>query len=339
MIDPYEELGIPAGSAPDVARKAFKKIALECHPDKFQDSEERARAEERFKRANTACQQIVDDRAQEHPFFGADSYNVEDLFGSFSFEQMFSSFFGQKNDRHANKVIEINIDIPIEVALWGGSIDASCDLLDDCDRCGSSGAAEGAPNYIACRACGGSGATKNTNGFLIISRTCGSCLGTGRTLANPCDACGGSGALKKRGAVRFDVPRWTTDGELFRLQRSGVTKGTQTILCRAKIVSHDGWTIEKRSMRRSTVLRTSQALLGCSLSVELPGGKQIDIEVPERTLLPTELEMRVSELPDNGTVVLNLQHQPLLVLSPDARACLQRFDEIIERERTTGDNQ
>jgi len=233
--DFYEVLGVSRGASADELKKAYRKLAMQYHPDRNPDDETAA---EKFREINEAYDVLKDDQKRSaydrygHAAFenngggGAGGFGFGGGAGGFSdlFEEMFGEFMGggrrggQSNARGAD--LRYNMDISLEEAFGGKSATITVPTSSQCEDCKGTGGKNGS-QPTACGTCHGAGKVRMQQGFFTIERTCPSCQGMGKVIKDPCPKCGGSGRTRKEKTLSVNIPAGVEDGTRIRLNGEG----------------------------------------------------------------------------------------------------------------------
>jgi len=234
--DLYAILGIAKDASLDEIKKAYRAVALECHPDKNPSDKQ---AEERFKETSAAYEVLSDPkRREEYDLRGHRAYakgHPSDFeFGAMDIEEIlgrhpdfFASLFGHTfhSDRQAQQRghdIEAALEVEFRTAALGGQIEMSLRGDAPCHKCGGKGVRGEAPH---CPDCGGKGSvTRQAPGkgqFFSITTTCETCAGTGLDPKATCPDCGGRGLTTGTREIKVTVPEGTADGDRLRLRGQG----------------------------------------------------------------------------------------------------------------------
>ncbi|NBC19155.1 MAG: DnaJ domain-containing protein, partial [Bacteroidetes bacterium] len=225
MRDYYEILGVSRDASAAEIKKAYRKLALEYHPDRNPDD---AEAESKFKEAAEAYEVLSDDqkRARYDRFGhagvrgnggrgGPGFQDVNDIFSAFSdifggaaggggtiFDEVFGGGGRRRRSRRNNTGGDLRIQLPLtlEEIAEGTEKKIKVRKYVPCDACDGTGADEGEPEFESCQTCDGAGeirrVTRSVFGQLVNVQTCPNCQGQGRKLNNPDPACGGTGRIK-----------------------------------------------------------------------------------------------------------------------------------------------
>src|SRR5438552_625376 len=218
--DYYEVLGVGRQATPDELKRAFRKIAMDSHPDRNPDD---AVAHERFKEASEAYTVLSDpDRRRSYDLFGhaaVGSGGPAVDFSDMPFADIFDTFFGggfgaRARRERSNRGDDLRYDMTITFDESFTGVEKQIDVprLAACDRCSGSGAEPGT-GQETCPGCGGSGQIRRSAqsffGQVVTTATCPTCGGGGRILKSPCTQCRGQGRVQKskRLAVKILIPK------------------------------------------------------------------------------------------------------------------------------------
>lgn len=240
--DFYEVLGVAKGASEDELKKAYRKLAMQHHPDRNPNDKE---AEKKFKEINEAYDVLKDpqkkaayDRFGHQAFAqgagGGAGAQGFDFSGSFSdiFEDLFSEFTGnrrggggrQSGNANAGGArgadLRYNLDITLEDAFKGKQQSIKVTTSATCDTCDGSGAEKGTKPET-CPNCDGRGTVRAQQGFFTIERGCPQCAGTGKIIKNPCKPCAGTGTVRKEKTLNVTIPAGVEEGTRIRLAGEG----------------------------------------------------------------------------------------------------------------------
>lgn len=229
VTDYYELLGVSRDASPDVIKKAYRKLALQYHPDRNQGDKE---AEEKFKEISNAFE-VLSDREKRRLYdrYGPEGprqagfggfRSVEDIFSSFGdiFGDVFGMGFGGVGRRSRGADLEVELDLTFVEAVRGCTKSVSVHRSVACSSCGGSGAEPGT-QPVVCSACGGNGQVMHTQGFFMVTVPCPACRGSGSVIAQPCSTCRGRGVEPKEDTLQVQVPGGVDDGQTLRLAAKG----------------------------------------------------------------------------------------------------------------------
>ena len=229
--DYYEVLGVSRNATESEIKKAYRKLALQYHPDRNPGDKE---AEEKFKEAAEAYEVLRDpEKRSLYDRFGHEGLKGTGFTGFSGFEDIFSSFgsifedffgFGTRTRSRtapqAGADLRYDLKISFLDAAFGKEETIQIEKLQTCESCQGSGAKPGT-GPETCPTCRGRGQVMHSQGFFSISTTCPQCHGEGTIIRNPCSKCKGTGKVKKRKSVTVKIPAGVETGTKLRLAGEG----------------------------------------------------------------------------------------------------------------------
>ncbi len=233
----YEILGVERTADAAAIKAAFRKRAMQYHPDRNKDDPQ---AEKKFKEVGEAYEILSDEqkRAAYDRFVHAAFQNggmgggfhggngFGGAAGGFSdiFDEIFGEFMGGRAGRRAGPGrgadLKYNLEITLEEAFRGKKAEITVPGSVPCESCGGSGAKAGS-GPVDCGTCKGVGRVRVQQGFFTIERTCPHCNGEGRIISDPCTDCGGQGRVRRERTLSVDIPAGIEDGTRIRLSGEG----------------------------------------------------------------------------------------------------------------------
>ncbi len=229
--DYYEVLGVGRTANDAELKSAFRKKAMENHPDRNPGD---AEAEARFKEINEAYQILSDGQKRAaydrmgHAAFeqggGGPGGFGGGGFGSMSdiFEDLFGDVFGGRRGGAQNRGADLryNMEITLEEAYKGKSATIKVPTAVTCETCTGTGAKPGTKPKT-CPSCKGQGRVRASQGFFAIERTCPTCQGRGEVIEEGCPKCGGAGRVTRERQLSVNIPAGVEDGTRIRLANEG----------------------------------------------------------------------------------------------------------------------
>ncbi|MBF0335656.1 MAG: molecular chaperone DnaJ, partial [Alphaproteobacteria bacterium] len=233
--DYYELLGVQKGAGLDEIKKAYRKLAMQYHPDRNPGNQE---AEHKFKECTEAYDVLKDEQKRAayyrlgHAAFengrggggggagqgGGFDFHFASGFADI-FDEMFGEFMGgRRGGGGAGRGADLryNMEISLEEAYAGSNATIRVPTSAPCDDCKGTGGAGGS-QPIACPTCHGAGKVRAQQGFFTIERGCPTCQGLGRVIKDACKSCGGAGRLRKEKTLAVNIPAGVEDGTRIRL--------------------------------------------------------------------------------------------------------------------------
>lgn len=231
--DYYEVLGVQLTASDADMKAAFRKLAMQHHPDRNPGDKD---CEHRFKEINEAYDVLKDpqkraayDRfghaAFEQGGMGSAAHGFGADFGS-TFSDIFEGIFGmgggrqRGTGRERGADLRFNMEITLEEAFSGKTAQVRLPTSVTCEVCSGTGAKAGTKPR-ACSTCGGHGKIRHQQGFFTLERTCGACHGRGQVIDNPCPSCAGSGRTTRERTLSVNIPPGVEDGTRIRLGGEG----------------------------------------------------------------------------------------------------------------------
>lgn len=318
--DYYEILGVAKTATDAETKAAFRKLAMDYHPDRNQDNPE---AEAKFKELGEAYEVLKDkdkraayDRYGHAAFEGgrgpgsaAGGFGPD--FGS-AFSDIFDDLFGEvmggrgrrggggRGGRSRGADLRYNMDITLEDAFNGKDTKIRVPTTIDCERCESTGAEPGS-KPTSCGSCHGSGKVRASQGFFTIERTCPHCGGTGRKIENPCRDCGGAGRKEKEQNLAVSIPEGVEDGTRIRLGgkgQAGMRGGPAGDLYLFLSVSpHEIFEREGPHLFLQMPIPFTTAALGGDMEVPTMGGGKARVSIPHGTQTGAQFRLRAKGMP------------------------------------------
>ncbi len=352
--DYYNALGVSKSASQEDIKKAFRKKAMEFHPDRNQGNKD---AEKKFKEVNEAYETLKDDQkraaydryghdgfknaqnggfnpgAGSQGFSGGDFRDFSDVFGNI-FEDLMGGARRPQYDNTKGSDLRYNLNITLEEAYHGKEQQIKYHTGVECDDCHGKGSKD-KDSHMNCLNCGGTGRSRMQQGFFMVEKTCGACSGTGKVIKNPCRTCGGQGRVEKQRSINVTIPPGIEEGSKIRIPgagEAGVMGGKPgDLYIFVHIKKHNLYEREDNDLICEVPIKMTTAALGGS--IEIPGldGHMIKISVPQGTQSSSVLRLRgkgMSVLRKNshGDLLVEVKIEIPTKLSKKQKDLLEAFD-------------
>jgi len=318
--DYYEVLGVGKSASPDELKKAYRRLAIENHPDRGGD-------EAKFKEVNEAYEVLKDDSKRKrydqfghagvgssaasdggNPFagfggFGGGAENVNFDFGDLGLGDILGSFFtggapgaGGQRRQNRGRDVETSVEISFEQAVFGTEVQLRLNMEDTCEHCKGT-TVEPGYELKKCDECDGSGqikrVTKTIFGNIQQATTCPKCHGRGKIPEKDCTVCRGKGTQNRAQDITLKVPAGIDDGATIRLREHGeaIANGPKgDLYVNVRVKPHKKFTREGDLILSSEHVSMIDAALGTEIEVETVDGP-VTMRVPIGTQSGTDFKL------------------------------------------------
>ena len=341
--DYYEVLGVGRQASPEELKRAFRKIAMDSHPDRNPDDME---AHARFKEASEAYSVLSDpERRRSYDMFGHAAVGAGGPAVDFSdmpFADIFDTFFGggfgaRARRERSNRGDDLRYDMTITFEEAFTGVEKQIDIARPatCDRCSGSGAEPGS-GQETCPGCGGSGQVRRSAqsffGQVVTTATCPTCGGAGRILKNPCTQCRGQGRLQKTKRLAVKIPAGVDTGSQIRISGEGEaglrggSAGDLYVVLRVK--SHPELARHDQDVIFELRVNMVQAALGDRIQIPTLEGP-VEIAIPAGTQNGQSFRLQGRGMPDvrggrRGDQYVVVQVVIPKELNPEQKALLRK---------------
>ncbi|MCO6390927.1 molecular chaperone DnaJ [Aliihoeflea aestuarii] len=351
----YETLGVQKSADEKELKVAFRKLAMQYHPDRNPDN---ADAERKFKDINEAYEALKDPQKRAaYDRFGHAAFENGGGFGGGGggfgqgggfadiFEDIFGDMMGGRRRGGASNRgadLRYNMEVTLEEAFAGKTAQIRVPSSMVCDECTGSGAKPGT-QPVTCSMCSGSGRVRAAQGFFSIERTCPQCQGRGQTIQDPCRKCAGQGRVTEERALSVNIPAGIEDGTRIRLSGEGEAglrggpSGDLYIFLSLK--PHEFFQRDGADLYCKVPISMTTAALGGGFEVATLDGTQTRVKVPEGTQHGRQFRMRGKGMPvlrqnQVGDLYIQVAVETPQSLSKRQRELLQEFEELSSTENS-----
>ena len=345
-------LGISRTATDVEIKAAYRKLALQYHPDRNPDKPE---AEEKFKEASEAYSVLADvDKRSAYDRFGHAAVSgaggpagfdptifqdFGDIFGEiFGFADMFGGAAGSRRTRaQRGGDLREDLDLEFDEAVAGVKKMVKTRRRETCETCSGSGVEPG-KSAATCGNCDGRGQVRYQQGFFSISRTCPECRGTGQIVKDPCKACKGEGRTVQTRELEVKIPAGVEEGTRIRYSEQGESgtnggpPGDLYIILHVK--EHPFFERDGKDLYCVVPISYAQATLGTELSVPTLDAEQ-KLKIPEGTQSGTRFRMRGKGVPSvnghgKGDIFVEVRVQTPAKLTKRQRELLEELDTLTQ---------
>ncbi|MDG1750484.1 MAG: molecular chaperone DnaJ [Thalassotalea sp.] len=297
--DYYETLEVAKDAGEREIKKAYKRLAMKYHPDRTQGDKAK---EETFKEIKEAYEILNDDQkraaydqyghaAFEQGGHGGGGFGGGQDFGD-AFGDIFGDIFGggrrggggQSRQRRGSD-LRYNLEMSLEDAVKGKSVEIKVPTYVSCDPCDGSGAKKGT-SAKTCATCHGHGQVQMRQGLFAVQQTCPTCSGKGKVISDPCTSCRGQGRVEKTKTLNAKVPAGVDTGDRIRLSGEGEAgehgAPAGDLYVQVHVKDHHIFVREENNLFCEVPISFTTAALGGEIEVPTLGGK-VKLKIPKET--------------------------------------------------------
>jgi molecular chaperone DnaJ len=351
--DYYEVLGVAKTATDAELKSAYRKLAMQCHPDRNPGDKA---AEEQFKEAAEAYGVLADgdkraayDRFGHAGVKGAGGGFDPSVFNEFDFADVLGNMFGfgdlfgggrRRGGPQRGSDLRYDLEISFEESARGVETAVQIPRQETCETCKGSGAAEGSAPTV-CSQCRGQGQIRYQQGFFTVARTCPQCRGAGKVISNPCVTCRGEGRVARERKITVKIPAGVATGQQMRLQGEGEA-GTAggppgNLFVVLHVQEHEFFRREGLNLFCEIPVNFTTLALGGEVVVPTLDGTE-KVKVPEGTQTGTTLRVRGKGMPEigargRGDLFATVQVQTPKKISKEQRQLLEQLAKALPKEK------
>jgi molecular chaperone DnaJ len=354
--DYYKVLDVPKNAAEADIKKAYRRLAMKYHPDRNPEDKE---AEEKFKEAKEAYEVLTDaQKRAAYDQFGhagveaaaraggrpGGGFGPGDAFSDI-FGDVFGDIFGTARRGGRSQVfrgadLRYELELDLDQAVFGHSVEIDVPKLAECDTCHGSGAAKGS-SPVTCDTCGGSGQVRISQGFFQLQQTCPRCRGSGSIVKNPCDTCLGQGRVRRTKRLSVKVPPGVDTGDRIRLAgegeagRNGGPAGD--LYVEIQVREHAIFERDGEHLSCEVPVSFGTATLGGTLEVPTLDG-EVTIKIPPETQSGRVFRLRDKGVKPvrggaRGDLFCRVVVETPVNLSAEQKELIRKLDESLRKDR------
>ena len=348
--DYYELLGCSRTASADDIKKAFRKLAMQHHPDRNDGDTD---AEKKFKELNHAYDILKDPEKRAAydrygaaafeggmgpggPGGGAQGFDFGSVFGDI-FEDMFGGAGGRGRGGRADtrgQDLRFNLEITLEQAYGGTEATVRVPSSVACEVCNGSGAEAGSKPH-QCPTCKGHGRLRAQQGFFTVERACHTCHGAGQVIDKPCKSCAGQGRVRRDKTLKVNIPAGVEDGTRIRLTGEGEagTRGGPAgdLYVFLSVRRHQLFEREGADVHCRVPISMVQATLGGNIEVPTLDAKMARINIPAGAQGGHQFRLRGKGMPivrssQKGDMYIEIMVETPVNLTAKQKELLKEFD-------------
>ncbi|EJF91016.1 molecular chaperone DnaJ [Bartonella tamiae] len=360
-IDYYELLGVTRECDEKTLKSAFRKLAMQYHPDKNPGD---VVAEQKFKEIGEAYEVLKDPQKRAaydrfgHAAFenggrgGGGPFGGGNPFGNAGgFSDIFEDFFGEmmgggrrrrSDGRERGADLKYNMEVSLEEAYHGKTAQIRVPTSVTCDSCNGSGSKKGSKPQT-CTTCHGSGRVRAAQGFFSIERACPTCNGRGETISDPCSKCHGQGRVEEDRTLTVTIPAGIEDGTRIRLSGEGEAGNrggpSGDLYIFISVQPHEFFQRDGADLYCRAPISMTKAALGGEFEVSGLDGIKTRVKVPEGTQNGKQFRLKGKGMPvlrqeAMGDLYIQVAIETPQKLSKKQRELLEEFDQISSHENS-----
>jgi molecular chaperone DnaJ len=338
-VDFYETLGVSRSADDKELKSAFRKLAMQFHPDRNPGDEA---CEHKFKEINEAYECLKDPQKRAaYDRFGHAAFENGGMNGAHG-EMMGGGRRRSSGGRERGADLRYNMEISLEEAFTGKTAQIHVPASVSCDECAGTGAKPGT-QPVTCTMCGGHGKVRASQGFFSIERTCPQCHGRGQTIKDPCGKCAGQGRITEERALSVNIPAGIEDGTRIRLAGEGEAglrggpSGDLYIFLSVK--PHEFFQRDGADLYCKVPISMTTAALGGSFEVTTLDGSQTRVKVPEGTQNGRQFRLKGKGMPvlrqtQVGDLYIQTAVETPQNLTKRQRELLEEFEQLSSQENS-----
>jgi molecular chaperone DnaJ len=345
--DFYATLGVARDADAETLKRAYRKLAMQCHPDRNPGDKA---AEARFKDVNEAYEILKDEQKRAaYDRYGHAAFEGNGQSGGFDFsaggglgdifDQMFGDFMGGRRGGgrgpRGGADLRQAVEIDLIEAFAGTKVQLRVPTRVTCDACNGTGSEGKDRQADSCPTCGGAGKVRAQQGFFLVERTCPTCGGAGRVIRNPCRVCSGVGTVQRERSLQVAIPAGVEDGTRIKLTGEGEAGAMGSppgdLYVHVALRAHPIFQRDGANIFCRVPVRMSQAALGGEIEVPVIDGSRAKVKIPPGTQTGEQFRLRakgfsVLRSAQRGDMYIQVAVETPMHLTRRQRELLEEFE-------------
>ena len=342
--DYYQVLNVGRDANDDEIKKAYRKLAIQFHPDKNPNNKE---AEDKFKEATEAYEVLRDpEKRQTYDRFGhaglegvttdfsGFGVNLDDLFGDV-FGDLLGGFGGRGRTPKSGRSLQYNLEVSLEDVIHGREVSIQVPRIETCSPCNGRGAKVGT-DAVTCPQCHGRGQISQSQGFFTMSRTCPRCHGEGKIIQDPCPSCRGKGLVRNTREIKLSIDKGVDSGFKYQLRGegeagvNGAPPGDLYVVI--NVAPHERFRREQNDLITSAKISFVQATLGAKIGIQGIDERE-ELRIPPGTQYGAQLRIPNKGVPVYrrsyaGDLIVEIEIETPTQLNSEQRSKLEEFAKL-----------
>ncbi len=350
----YEVLMVSKEATSREIKKSYKRLAMKYHPDRTKGDKEK---EEQFKEIKEAYEVLSDEQKRAaydqygHAAFAQGGHGASGgagFGGGADFGDIFGDVFGDifgggRRQSHARRGSDLryNLELTLEEAVKGKSVEIKVPTYVSCEPCGGSGAKKGS-SAKTCTTCHGHGQVQMRQGLFAVQQTCPTCGGKGKVITDPCNKCHGQGRVEKTKTLSVKIPPGVDTGDRIRLANEGEAgehgAPAGDLYVQVNVKDHPIFIRDENNLYCEVPISFTTAALGGEIDVPTLEGK-VKLKIPKETQTGKMFRLRGKGVKSvrsaiTGDLMCKVVIETPVNLSKEQEELLRQFEETMGKKRS-----
>ena len=349
----YEVLMVSKDATSREIKKSYKRLAMKYHPDRTKGDKDK---EEQFKEIKEAYEILTDEQKRAaydqygHAAFSQGGHGAGGGagFGGADFGDIFGDVFGdifgggrRQSRARRGSDLRYNMELTLEEAVKGKSVEIKVPTYVSCEPCGGSGAKKGS-SAKTCTTCHGHGQVQMRQGLFAVQQTCPTCGGKGKVITDPCNKCHGQGRVEKNKTLSVKIPPGVDTGDRIRLANEGEAgehgAPAGDLYVQVNVKDHPIFVRDENNLYCEVPISFTTAALGGEIDVPTLEGK-VKLKIPKETQTGKMFRLRGKGVKSvrssiTGDLMCKVVIETPVNLSKEQTELLRQFEETMGKKRS-----